>query len=209
MLITEPILVAIFDNNPIILQGLKSFFDPQPEYNVVFICQDPADLLHLVSTHKPDLVIMDVIVEGVFGLEKFKEMRDHHPEVVLLCFSNVSSLTILENLYAYGIRAFISKREPLENLRSAIDFVWNTGEPFVPEALAGLIKKVETPIFITRREKSILTHIIAGLPSKQIADQENISNHTVDFHRRNLMKKFGVSNVAELVREGVEFGYGA
>lgn len=203
----KEIRIGAFDDHPIILTGLTHFFEDCTRFELIFTCCNPEELLVKIELFRPDILIMDVIVQGGEGLEIFQQIRDQYPEIILISFSNVSSKLILDNLYAIGSWAFVSKREDLSLLQDVINYVVSMGKPYYTLPLGGNGQKFKTLFILTEREKSILGHIINGLPSKQIADIECISIHTVDFHRRALFRKFEAVNMAELVREGIEFGF--
>jgi DNA-binding NarL/FixJ family response regulator len=106
--IQKPVVIklGLFDEHPIILNGLQSYFRTIDGFEVVMTCKNQEQLLTKIGANTPDLLIMD----GVFGLESFRQIRASYPQVMLLAFSNLSSRTILESLFAIGVMAFVSKR---------------------------------------------------------------------------------------------------
>lgn len=199
--------IGVCDESPVICAGLRGYFDSVEGHQIVFSCQRHPDLMPLMGQHHTDVVIMDIVAEGGGGLEACSLVRRAYPAAILVGFSNTTNVTLISHAYASGIHAFVSKAEPLDHLCKAVSHVRDQGRQYVPDHHRLLLRAVDDPITLSAREKSVLGHIIAGYSTKQIADLECLSEHTVDFHRRALFRKFGVGNVAELVREGIDFGY--
>lgn len=197
--------IGIYDPNPVTIAGFKSLFDQKNNFKIGFLCQNHENLVANVRKYRPGILLMEGVIEGGLGIKIISKIKELWPKTRILVLSFRPGKFLNENLLAAGASQIICKRE-------SIFFVFNLLERLIEEGGHETHPKLERqvnemPIDLSRRETAVLTHIIGGKPNKQIADLEFISHHTVDFHRRNLFKKFHASNTAELVRKAISIGF--
>ncbi len=199
----------MFDDNPIILEGLLSLFKQDEQFSMVFQCTSPEEIHQNVEHHEPDVMIMDVLSEGISGVEAYRKVRMAFPDVLLVSFTNVSSVSVIKSLYAAGANAYLHKSAPPVKLCEIIRYIIETGRLYIPDdfPVRAQILKNLPPLHLTKTEKNIIRLIILGMTTKEIALAIFVSENTVEFHRKNLMRKFEVHNMAALVREAIAFGY--
>jgi len=202
------ITIGLLDDNPIILNGLTAYIERSSQMQLQFAASEPTSFLSAFEQGHPSVVIMDVIMEGVDGPELFKTVRSQSQDTMIVAFSDIRSINLIQSLYSIGINAFVSKKESPEQLFSVIDaLIMKKETQYIPPQLHQFISRKEHPVFLTKKEKIVANHIMNGLTNKEIANREFISVNTVAFHKKSSFTKFNVRNIAELVREIIEQGY--
>ena len=205
----DTLQIALFDDHPLITNGLSALLAQHSNYKVVVSANQPDALLAALRSHQADVLVLDIVAPGVDGLDLFKTIRKEHPELLIIAHSSLTSTVLVENLLHMGIRGFVNKRQPPETIFTAIDEVIQQ-RIYVPESYRFLVKHVssiEPTEDLSPREKEILNLIAKGHPTKAIADTLFIATNTVENHRANLFRKFQVKNVAELLRQAMRLGY--
>jgi DNA-binding NarL/FixJ family response regulator len=162
---------------------------------------------------KPDLLVVDLMLPDLNGLDIAREVRRVVPEMKILVITAHPSERLPAELMAIGVNGYVDKTEPIEYVLSAVETVRNGGMFFASRVRAkggsnaGLITgmpKLEVPL--TEREQEIARMVAAGQMSKEIAAKLNLSVRTVEKHRANIMEKVGVREVASLTRWCIQAG---
>lgn len=200
--------LGILDDNPIVLSGLTAIIKDLPNIDLSFTSDNFSNFFEQLNTHRPDVIIIDAIRNSVDGPELLKTISENYPDIILIAFSNTSSIQLIKSLYSLGIHGYVSKTSAPEKIFPIINDIIINNTPYIPEYLKDFIHEPDDTIQLSQREKSIANHIKNGLTNKEIAEREFISTNTVDFHKKQLVKKFNVRNIAELVREIIEQGHG-
>ena len=164
--------------------------------------------------HKPDLIILDVMIPEMSGIEVLRRIKSSLPKVRILVFSAKQEPQVVRGLIQEGMHGFVNKHSTLNELRQAITLVANGGiwfdEKFsqtVRDALAKPASQGDGMIdLLTPREREISMLIARSHSSKDVATLLNISVKTSENHRANLMRKLGVRDVAGLVRLAIRHG---
>lgn len=197
---------AILEDDPVMAAGIQAVLSGIANSEIAFKAKSQEELEIHLQINSIDILFMDVIIHGSTGLDAFYFMEKHYPTIKRIVFSSVTSLTIVKALYHTGIYSFIHKNsESLEILRAVVHAMNDL--KYVQEEHKPFIKSPEVhSLKISDREKEILSQIIKGRNSKDIATTLCLTVSTVEFHRRNLLNKFEVQNVAELVRVATQFG---
>ena len=204
---TDKIHVLIVDDHPIVRSGLRSLLMAESDIEVVGEATDGEEAITQTQTFQPNVVLMDISMPNLDGLEATRQIKDKHPEVQILVLSiNRSDEYFFEMLKA-GASGYVLKTAKTEVLLEAIRVV-NKGEVFLyPTVAQKLVKgylkladwENETNNILSPREKEILFLIAEGYSLKNIADKLVISPSTVYSHRSNLMGKLGLNNRRELI----------
>ncbi len=183
---------------------------------VVGEARDGNELLRLVKILDTDLVVLDISMPGLRGIEVTRELRRVVPGVKVLILTMFKDKDLLHNAIAAGADGYVLKEDSDKDLHAAIEKV-RGGKVYVSPRLAdestidlarirrGTFKPVFEPL--TRREIEILRLIAEGKSSREIADLLFISIRTVQNHRANMMKKLGVKKTADLVKYAIQRGY--
>jgi DNA-binding NarL/FixJ family response regulator len=183
-------------------------------YKVLATAADGVAAVDLTLKHKPDILLLDVMMPPFSGIEVLRRVKQSIPHLRVLVFSAKQEPSIVRSLIQEGMHGFVNKSSPLEELRQAINIVSSGGQWFnedfsrtVREALARPSHQSEHMIErLTPREREISCLIAQSHSSKEVASRLNISVKTSENHRANLMRKLGVHDVAGLVRFAIRHG---
>jgi two-component system nitrate/nitrite response regulator NarL len=166
--------------------------------------------LQFCLRNQPDLVVVDLVLPDIDGMEIVRELRRATPETIILIITAHPSERLPAELVALGVNGYVDKTEPIEYVLKAIETVRNGGMFFASHVRArtgrasGGLAALKVPL--TKREEEIARLVAAGKMSKEIASRLQLSLRTVEKHRENIMQKVGVHKVASLTRWCVEAG---
>jgi DNA-binding NarL/FixJ family response regulator len=210
------ISIVLADDHTLIRQGLRALLEPEPELKIIGEAEDGRDAVDIVGKLYPDIVLMDITMAGLNGLEATRLISTVSPDTQVIILSmHANAEYVLQALKA-GARGYIVKHGIKEELILAIQAV-HRGEQYltsrvsssviqgyldgaeIGESLSGLDK-------LTSREREILQLIAEGFSSPNIADRLTLSRKTVERHRSNLMDKLDIHNIAGLVQFAIRSG---
>ena len=206
------IRVLLVDDHAILREGLRALLSYYDDVEVVGEAQDGAESVVRVDELRPDIVLMDIAMPGMNGLEATRQIRLKHPEIRVVILTQHEDPQYVLPLLQAGASGFVSKRALGTDLINALRVVAR-GETFLyPTAATMVVQEIRRrredaaspPESLTPRELEILNHIVAGETNLQIAAALSISVKTVEWHRSNLMSKLNVHSVADLVRYALE-----
>ncbi|MBS4058418.1 MAG: response regulator transcription factor [Bacteroidales bacterium] len=211
------IKVVITDDHQLILDGLRSILEQQTDIKVISTANNGADLLRQLGFIKPDIVLMDIDMPIMNGIEATQQVKSTYPDIKIIMLTMHDEKAMVKKLTDIGASGFILKNSDKDELLQAIKRVHQGGKYFSSELTMNLISHGITPgmpgsmddkkAVLTEREIEILKLIAEGLSNKEIGDKLFISHRTVDTHRTNLMKKLDVSNIAGLIRYAIKNGF--
>jgi DNA-binding NarL/FixJ family response regulator len=209
---TTPISVLIADDDEIARSGLTTLLTGFPDIAVAGVARDGAEAIDMVAHHRPDIVLMDIRMPHVDGIEATTRIRAEHdqPAKVIAITTFQSDEYVYEALRA-GAQGFILKRSPITAIAHAIRVVF-TGESLLfPDAIRTLITARGTPVTrtdhrLTNREFEILRLIATGMSNQDIADKLYVSRETVKTHVGSVLLKLGASNRTQAVIAAYETG---
>jgi DNA-binding NarL/FixJ family response regulator len=207
--------VVIADDHALFRQGLKSLINGVADLAVVGEAGDGRELLKLLkSKHQaPHLVILDIAMPNLRGIEAIREIRVLHPEVKILIVTIHQDKEYLYQALAAGADGYFLKRDADTLLFDAIEKIRKERiyiSPHLSEKLEDGLKGIRRGFnkgVLTPRESEILKLIAEGKANKEIADALFVSVHTVERHRANIMAKLNLKNTADLVRYAIRRGY--
>jgi two-component system response regulator NreC len=208
--------VLLADDHAIVRRGLKSLLESEPGLTVVAEAGDGLEALRLAAEHQPDLVVLDIAMPLLNGIEVAARLHkmDRPPWVVVLSMHNDESY-ILRAL-ASGARAYLLKDATDEDLLPAIRTV-AAGKPFFSAAVSAVLVEdyihhlkgrglTDTFHLLTAREREVLQLLAEGRSNKEVATLLDLALSTVETHRGNLMQKLNLHNTAEIVLYAVRKG---
>jgi len=209
------IKILIADDHQMFIDGLKSILSQQEQCEIIAEANNGLEVLEQLKMHAIDVVLMDVNMPEMDGIEATKKVRELHPEVKILMLTMFNTRDYIEKLLKAGAHGYILKNTGKDELIEAIEKV-NSGESFFSEEvklkiMEGLQQKknLEKDMFnieLTEREKQVLTLIVKEYTTNEIAEELFISPHTVETYRKNLTSKLPVKNIAGLVRYAIQMG---
>lgn len=206
--------ILIADDHGVIRAGLRSLLNTMTNFEVVGEAADGEEVIKLVAELSPDVVLMDISMPGLGGIESTRQIVSVYPNVRVLILTVHEDEELLREAIRSGASGYIVKRAAETELRNAIQAVCR-GEVYVhPSMTRSLITSItpdRQPINmgleqLTPREIEVLQLLARGNTNRQIAQQLNISTRTVEGHRANLSAKLGLKSRVELVNFSEENG---
>ncbi|MCB9517209.1 MAG: response regulator transcription factor [Candidatus Latescibacteria bacterium] len=207
--------LVLADDHKMFRDGLRPLIERQPELRVVGETADGLELLALVEAQRPDLVVLDVSMPGLNGIEAARRIRQQQPDVRIAMLSmHADRRFVLEALKA-GANAYLLKDDPFEALVRAIPRIMagqvvlaeRIGEQVVQEYVA-LAQREQGSAFglLSPREREVLQLIAEGRSTKEIAGAHGVSVKTVESQRKQIMDKLDLHSVAELTKYAIREG---
>jgi len=206
----QTIKIAIVDDHQIIIDGLISLLGKYDHLEMVASANSAARMLDLLATNEVDILLTDVMMPGMSGMELAKEVRRLYPAVKIIALSMSGQAETVNNMIEDAdIVGYLLKQTNAAELAMAIQKVHAGGIYFQQSVLQDLEqlstqKKAALAINITNREKQLIGLIEKNFSNKEIAKALNISLLTVETHRKNILRKTGASNVLSLVKWAYE-----
>ncbi|HOQ97933.1 MAG TPA: response regulator transcription factor [Anaerolineae bacterium] len=201
------IRVLLADDHAILSAGLRAFLSDYDDVEVVGDARDGAEVVARAAELRPDVVLMDIAMPGMNGIEATRIIRERYPQTRVLVLTQHEERWYVLALLRAGASGYILKRALGSDLMAALRIVAGGGVFLHPEASRTLLEEIQQPTEpLTPREIEILQHIVDGKTSPQIAECLSLSVKTVEWHRGNLMSKLHVHNTAELVRSALQLG---
>ncbi|HEV7366066.1 MAG TPA: response regulator transcription factor [Gemmatimonadales bacterium] len=204
---TKPIRVLLADDHMIVRTGIRHVLESEPGFEVVGEAANGAEALSLAAKLHPDVVVLDISMPDVSGLELAARLSDTGGTRVLILSMHNNPEYVLESVRA-GAHGYLLKDTAATELRTAIRAVCQGESYFSPPVASRLSAAVrgerdQRPAGLeqlTAREREVLLGIAQGRTNKEIATELRISHRTVETHRESLMKKLQIRTVAELTR---------
>ena len=186
---TQEITCLIVDDHEVVREGLRLALSRAENIRVIGEASDGASAVSLAERRKPDVVIMDVRMPGMDGLEATKEITRHDPTAKVLIFTAYSERMLLSRGLESGAKGYILKEAPHETLLRAIEKVAN-GDGFVdPALMPAFLNGREREDMLTAREREILQLLADGMSNADVAAKLFISQETVKSHVRHILTK--------------------
>lgn len=203
----SPITVIIADDHEISRIGIRRLLSIAPDINVIGEAVDGASALKLARKKRPNVVLLDVLMPNISGIEAAQRIKGELKDVSVIMLSAAEDSKAIERAMYAGADGYLSKEVTSEELVAAIRTVI-LGERVFSRSILNLLegKAKEQrgadapPMILTKREEGIVTLVAQGLTSQAIAKKLFISPRTVETHRARIMDKLGVNNAAGLVR---------
>ena len=206
--------VVVVEDQTAICELIIEMLEARGAYRVLGSTADGHEGLALAKQLKPDILILDILLPGISGLEVLRQLHETQPDLKVLIFSAKSEKQIARGLLKAGVRGYVPKSARLSELRQAVDAV-AAGDTWFSEtfqkAMADALTAPESDVdakgaTLTDREKEIAVLLAKSYSSKEVAVKLDISAKTVENHRTNLMRKLGVHDVAGVIRFVVRQG---
>lgn len=205
--------VLIVDDHQIVRQGLISILEHEDMFEVIGEAENGVEALNFIRHNKTDLVIMDINMPEMNGIECTKRIYNEHSETRVLALTMHNEELYLRKMLEAGAAGYVLKNSGKEELLKAVSKIAAGNHYFSQEITLSVIneltkdnsqKEKPSEIQLTSREIEILELIVKEFTTQEISDQLSISIRTVDAHRRNLVEKTGSRNTAGLVKFAIE-----
>jgi DNA-binding NarL/FixJ family response regulator len=207
--------IILADDHALFRSGVRRILEEVPGVEVVGEAADGMELLALLKEMTPDLVILDISMPRLRGLEAIQEIKTSHPQVQVLILTMHKDEEYLSYALGAGAAGFILKQDADPELLEALTTI-RRGKtylsPAISEVVPDLLRRRQKPDgtpkeVLTHREREILTLLADGKSSKEIGELLFISLRTVQNHRANIMKKLKVKRTTDLIKYAVQKGY--
>ncbi|MCA1793132.1 MAG: response regulator transcription factor [Desulfobacteraceae bacterium] len=213
--------ILLADDHPVVLEGVIRAFEKEPDFKIVGTAPDGIQAVKMVKTLKPDLVIMDISMPNMKGIDATQEIKTWNEHIQVMIYTMYSDQEYITTLFKLGISAYILKREPIKEVIRAAKVVREGGTYFSSGVRRILSEKLDALTMgdlaevrgmqngitkLTVREKEVFTLLADGLIPKEIAERLCISPKTIETHKYNIMHKLEVSSIAQLTKIAVKKG---
>ena len=213
---TEPYRIVLADDHKMFRLGVKKIIDETEDLEVVGEVDDGLQLLSLLKKSTPQMVILDISMPNLRGIEAAREVKIINPDIKILILTMHKNKEYLYHCLSAGAEGYLLKEDTDTELFSAIERIRQGGiyiSPFLSMDVAVDLAQIHTgtqrpPLErLTVREREVLTLIAEGKSRREIAELLFISVHTVGHHRANIMKKLNFKRSTDLVKYAIEKGY--
>jgi DNA-binding NarL/FixJ family response regulator len=203
------IRIAVVDDHPIVRQGLVGALEDESDFEVVGAAGSAEEALTLVRDLRPDVMLLDLELPGMSGIEAIPHLTEASPSTGVLIFTAYDTDERVMGAIRSGAKGYLLKGATAADIARAIRAVASGGSALEPRVAAKLMTAVRAPRGagqLTSRERDVLRLIADGHPSKQIARALGISERTVKFHTTSVLGKLGASNRAQAVAMAAQRG---
>ncbi len=207
--------IVLVDDHPIVCQGLKALLEPKSEWAVVGVAYNGQQALRLVEQHRPHVLITDLAMPGLSGLEVCRRLRRSAPATRLIVLSMHAEETCVQQALECGVMAFVTKADPAEEVIRAIEEIL-ADRKYLSQSLSRLgfdsrwflsPPRLSDPYQkLTPREREVLQLVAEGNTSAQIAHRLFTSPRTIEAHRAHVMHKLGLRTKTDLIRYAFKRG---
>ncbi len=204
----EPIKVLIADDHPLIIAGIRRTIEPLDDVALVGEARSATELLELVQRRRPDIVLMDLRMPGMNGVEVIQRIRRDHPGAYVVVLSACDERPTIDRALTAGASAYVLKSAHTIDVAAVIRRV-ASGEvlhPYHLEPTPAIAPLGPRRSALTARERSILEAVATGMTTAAISRELWVSEHTIKFHLTNIYRKLGVANRAGAIRFALEHG---
>ncbi len=213
----SPVRILLVDDHAVVRAGLRMLLAADPELQIVGEAENGAQALQLTEDLEPDVVLMDISMPDMNGIEATRRIKERQPDVAVLALTMHEDDQYFFEMLAAGAAGYVPKRAAPNDLISAIHAVQKGGVFLFPSVARALVHDYlqrsthagdvgRSFDALTDREREVLTLIAQGLSNQDIADQLVISAKTVNRHRENIMAKLNLHSRVELVHYAIEKG---
>ncbi len=216
--------IAIVDDHTLFRSSLAAWLNQDKRFNVVLECENGKELTLFMPRHEVDVVLLDIQMPEMDGVETCKWLVQHYPGVRILVVSFIKDVDVIYQMIKLGAHGYFSKESELDELANAIvssdyaSFFFNHGMRHIIQEAKKWDKKKSisnttiqsaqpTEQLFTSRELEILEWVSHGMKSTEIADKLSIDTRTVETHRRNIIEKTPAKNMIGAVLWGIKEGY--
>ena len=207
MTFPPPIRLAIVDDHSLVRDGLRARLSVVTHLQVIGEASSGVEALELAQANPPDVMLIDVGMRGMNGIELATALRARHPSIRVLMLSMYDNREYVQSAIRAGARGYVLKETPTEEILAAISAVCTGGEYFSPQVRHAM-EEAQVPVpQLTAREHEVLLLLANGHSNKLVARELDISVRTVETHRFSLRRKLGVDTASDLLKIAVTNGW--
>lgn len=214
----NPYKILLADDHALFREGLKRILAEERDLEVIGEVADGLALLQVFNTITPDMVILDISMPNIRGIEAIREIKTFHPGLKILVLTMHRDVEYLHQAISSGAHGYLLKEDADRELFSAINKV-KQGKIYISPKLSECMTEDWAKIHrgeyelsseaesLTTREREVLKLVAEGKSSREVASLLNISIRTVEHHRAHVMGKLNCKNIAELIKYAIQKGY--
>lgn len=195
--------LIIVDDHALFRRGISSALSAAQVLNSIHEAGNGLEFLELLKTKRPDVVLMDISMPGMDGIEATRRAVSLFPDLKVIALSMHTDMDHFQDMIDAGVMGFLSKDAAPEDVIDAITSVAEGNKVFSPELMYNLVKRMNLARtktdLLSDREKEVLQLISAGHSNQEIANSLHLSKRTIDKHRENILSKTQARNTAELI----------
>lgn len=212
----ESFRILIADDHVLIRHGIKIIVKKNEQYRVVGEVSNGAELMLFLEKSPVDMIILDISMPGISGMEATKLVKNKYPRIKILMLTMHKTKQYFYNAMAAGADGYLMKDDSDQELLVAIEKVLagksyispHMADDFADDVISMYRNDKKSPFQeLTKREKEILQLVVQGFTSKKMAEHLNLSQRTIDHYRSNLLRKFNKKNSVDLVNYAVRNGF--
>ncbi len=202
----EKLSLIIADDHTLFINGLRMLLQNEPDIDILNVAGDGKELMGLLSTLRPDLILLDINMPGINGLEALRRIKAYYPKIKVIMLSTYNEEHLIEKAKAGGADGYLFKNVEKNELLDAMHTVWQGGSSFPQKVVETVNSKFDEPdpflkqFQLTKRELELLQLIKLNHTNQQMADKLHLSIYTVETHRKNIMQKLQLKNPVELTK---------
>jgi len=207
--------ILLVDDHQVVREGLRALIDLQPDMEVVAVAGDGTAAFNQVREMSPDLVIMDVGLPHIDGIDATRNILSALPKTKILALSMHSERAYVYEMLRAGASGYVIKDSDFDELLRAIKMVMNGQMYLSPKIVVNMVddfvfhlheRSPSSPHVLSAREIEVLQLMAGGKSTKEMASHLQVSVKTIETHRRQIMEKTGIDNVAQLTKYAIRMG---
>jgi two-component system response regulator NreC len=207
--------IILADDHPLVHRGMHAVLEREPDFSIVGGAADGLETVRLTERLKPDILVLDLMMPGLSGLEALRILRERSPRTRIVILSMYSSSAFIARALQNGAIGYVLKGCPEQHLVSAVREAAAgrrfLSPPVTEIAINAYIEQSKMGTFdphetLTPRQREVLQLAAEGKTNAEIAARLNISQRTVENHRATLMKRLGLQNQTEMIRHALRHG---
>jgi NarL family two-component system response regulator LiaR len=204
----KAIRILLVDDHAVVRSGLSKFLMVNKDFELVAEASDGAEAVTMVGLHKPDVILMDLMMPGMDGITATREIHQKFPQVKVIALTSFSEQNLVQGALQAGATGYLQKNVTAVELGNAIRSAHAGRMTLSPEAAQVLAQSVTQPHLpgseLTERERDVLKCMVEGLNNNEIAERLVVSLGTVKFHISNIFQKLGIDSRVEAVKMALE-----
>ena len=206
MSLPYPIRVALVDDHALVRDGIKALLAVMAPLEMVGEAENGADAIEMVGRCRPDLLLVDISLRDMNGLELTRVLRSQYPSLKVLVLSMYDNNEYVSESVRAGASGYVLKNSPSREIIAAIEAIASGGTFYSAEIAQRLIADKNTDNELTPRESQVLYKMAQGLNNKEMARELDISVRTVETHRLSIRRKLNIDKPAALVKYAIDHG---
>ncbi len=200
------IRVALVDDHSLVRDGIKALLSVMPRLDVVGEAENGAQAIEMVGRSQPDLLLMDISLKDMNGLELTRLLGKQYPSLKILILSMYDNYEYVSESVRSSASGYVLKNAPSREIIAAIEAIISGGTFYSAEIAQRLATNPNTDSELTPRESQVLAKMVQGLNNKEMARELDISVRTVETHRLSIRRKLNIDKPAALVKYAIDHG---